>query len=219
MSTQVHIDGSQGEGGGQILRSSLALSLLTGRPLVIENIRSGRRKPGLMRQHLTAVRAAVEISSGEVEGDEIGSQLLRFQPGEVCPGAYSFAIGTAGSTTLVLQSVLPALLCADGPSELRFEGGTHNPLAPPFDFLERAYLPLVERLGPRLEVCLERPGFFPAGGGCFSLKVTPARTLGALELIEPGPLIERRSPRPGGEPADVDRSSRVRVRSQEDRLA
>lgn len=188
----ITIDGSQGEGGGQILRSSLALSLVSGKPFVIENIRKGRRKPGLMRQHLTAVKAALEVSGGAADGVSIGSTRVKFEPRAVRPGSYSFGVGTAGSTTLVLQAILPALLVADGPFELHFEGGTHNPFAPPFDFLERAYLPLVERLGPKLDAELVRPGFFPAGGGCFKLRVTPTDRLGSLELLERGALVERK---------------------------
>jgi len=186
------IDGSQGEGGGQILRSSLSLSLVTGRPFLIENIRKGRSKPGLMRQHLTAVKAALEISGGHAEGADIGSTLLSFVPGAVRPGRYRFAVGTAGSTTLVLQALLPALFVADSESEVTFEGGTHNPHAPPFDFLAKAYLPLVESLGPKFEAKLERPGFFPAGGGEFTLRIAPGESLGSLELVERGELIERR---------------------------
>ncbi len=188
----IRIDGSRGEGGGQILRSSLGLSLVTGRSVLIENIRKGRKKPGLRRQHLTAVLAAREISGGAVEGASIGSGTLVFSPGAVRPGTYSFDVGTAGSTTLVLQAILPALLTAEGEFELRFEGGTHNPFAPPFDFLARVYLPLVERLGPGLAAGLVRPGFYPAGGGCLTLRVTPAPRLGPLELLERGKLIERR---------------------------
>src|SRR5262245_24380479 len=137
------IDGSVGEGGGQILRTSLALSALTGQPFTIEKIRANRKKPGLMRQHLTAVRAAARVCNAQVEGDALSSLALTFRPGPVVPGAYELAIGTAGSATLVLQTVLPALLTAPSPSRLTIEGGTHNPLAPPFDFLERSFLPLV----------------------------------------------------------------------------
>ena len=113
MTDFIQIDGSQGEGGGQIVRSSLALALVTGRPVAIENIRAGRDKPGLMRQHLTAVRAAAEIGTAELEGDKIGSCTLKFRPQTIRPGNYKFAVGTAGSATLVLQTVLPALLVAD----------------------------------------------------------------------------------------------------------
>jgi RNA 3'-terminal phosphate cyclase (ATP) len=139
-----------------------------------------------MRQHLTAVRAAAEIGGAIVEGDAPRSGELSFEPGEVRPGSYRFSVGTAGSTTLVLQAVLPALLCAPGPSDLTIEGGTHNPMAPPFDYLERAYLPLVERMGPRVRVELERPGFYPAGGGLLKVSVTPSSKLSPLTLDERG---------------------------------
>ena len=124
----ITIDGQLGEGGGQVLRTSLGLSLVTGKPFGIRNIRAGRKKPGLMRQHLTAVRAATEISDAKVRGDAIGSRKLEFEPGKVRPGEYTFAVGTAGSATLVLQTVLPALVVADGPSRLTLRGGTHNPV-------------------------------------------------------------------------------------------
>jgi RNA 3'-terminal phosphate cyclase (ATP) len=188
----ITIDGSQGEGGGQVLRSSLALSLVTGRPLVIEKIRAGRKKPGLLRQHLTAVSAAAEVCAVEVDGAALGSQRLVFRPGHVRSGNYAFRVGTAGSATLVLQTVLPALLLAQGESNLILEGGTHNPFAPPVNFLEKAYLPLLNRLGPRVEVRLVRPGFYPAGGGQFTVRVQPTKHLGPLELVNRGQIVARR---------------------------
>jgi RNA 3'-terminal phosphate cyclase (ATP) len=133
------IDGSIGEGGGQILRTALGLSMVTGQPFRIEKIRAGRDKPGLLRQHLTAVNAAATVCGASVEGAVISSRELSFTPGNVKAGEYTFSIGSAGSTTLVLQTVLPALLTADGPSSLTLEGGTHNPHAPPIDFLEKAF--------------------------------------------------------------------------------
>src|SRR5688500_5627223 len=126
----ITIDGSEGEGGGQILRTSLALSLVTGQPFRIVNIRAGRKKPGLLRQHLTAVQAAIAIGDAVADGAEIGSQELVFRPEGIRAGEYRFAVGTAGSTTLVLQTVLPALMLANGPSRVVLEGGTHNPFAP-----------------------------------------------------------------------------------------
>jgi RNA 3'-terminal phosphate cyclase (ATP) len=186
------IDGSQGEGGGQVLRSSLTLSLLTGRPLVIENIRAGRKRPGLGQQHRTAVAAAAEVSRAEVEGNAVGSSRLVFRPGAVRAGQYTFRVGTAGSATLVFQTVLPALMLADGESHLTLEGGTHNPLAPPVDFLAKSYLPLLRRLGPAVDVDLARPGFYPAGGGRFTAQIRPARQLGRLELTRRGDLRTRR---------------------------
>lgn len=184
------IDGSQGEGGGQILRSSLALSLVTGRPFRIEKIRAGRKKPGLMRQHLTAVEAAAAIGQAEVEGAGIGSQLLVFTPKAINAGKYHFAVGTAGSCTLVLQTILPALLTADAPSEVILEGGTHNPFAPPFDFLAKAFLPLIGRMGPKVSADLHRPGFYPAGGGKFTVSIEPATGLQRLDLLERGAVIK-----------------------------
>ena len=184
----VTIDGSQGEGGGQILRSSLAMSLVTRRPFTITNIRAGRKKPGLMRQHLTAVNAATEVGQAKVTGATLGSAKLTFEPGEVRCGDYHFAVGTAGSTTLVLQTVLPPLLSAAGPSTLRLEGGTHNPSAPPYDFLARAFLPLINRMGPTVSATLVRPGFYPAGGGEFTVSITPAASLRPIELLERGAI-------------------------------
>ncbi|GMU36260.1 MAG: RNA 3'-terminal phosphate cyclase [Phycisphaerae bacterium] len=187
----ITIDGSQGEGGGQILRSSLALSMLTGTPFRIEKIRAGRKKPGLLRQHLTAVQAATCVCQARVTGDEIGATRVTFEPSEVRGGEYAFSIGTAGSTTLVLQTVLLPLLTAKTPSRIVLEGGTHNPHAPPFDFLERAYLPLVNRMGPKVRATLEQTGFFPAGGGRIVVEVEPAPTLTGFELLERGALKRR----------------------------
>ncbi|MEE8451935.1 MAG: RNA 3'-terminal phosphate cyclase [Thermoguttaceae bacterium] len=192
MAEMITIDGSHGEGGGQIVRSSLALSLLTGRPFAIDNIRAGRKKPGLMRQHLTAAEAAAQIGRAEIEGAAIGSRRLVFRPGEVTPGDYYFSVGTAGSTTLVLQTVLPALMVARGPSNLTLEGGTHNPFAPPFDFLTKSYLPLIARMGPEIAVTLQRPGFYPAGGGRLEVQISPVDSLGPLELTERGEILSQR---------------------------
>src|SRR5688500_12299105 len=141
------IDGSEGEGGGQLLRTSLSLSMVTGTPFRIDRIRAGRAKPGLLRQHLTAVQAAQAICGAEVEAAELGSRTLTFRPGRVVPGEYRASVGSAGSATLVLQTLLPALLRVDAPSSLLLEGGTHNPSAPPFDFLERVFAPLLARMG------------------------------------------------------------------------
>lgn len=187
------LDGSRGEGGGQILRTSIALAMVTGTPVRIRNVRARRSRPGLMRQHLVAVQAAARIGGARVEGAEIGSATLTFIPGEVKPGEHELSVGTAGSTTLVLQTVLPALLLASGPSWLVLEGGTHNPLAPPFEFLDRAYLPLVNRMGPRVQAELERPGFYPAGGGRMVVSVEPSARLAGFELLERGEIRARRA--------------------------
>jgi RNA 3'-terminal phosphate cyclase (ATP) len=182
----LHLDGSAGEGGGQILRTSLGLSLLTGTPFTITRIRAGRERPGLQRQHLAAVRAAADIGGADVRGAAVGSSTLTFKPKAVTPGIYTFSVGTAGSATLVLQTVLPALLSASGPSTLTIEGGTHNPWAPPVDFLEKAFLPLLGRMGARITTRLERRGFFPAGGGRFTVTIDPCPKLERLDLPERG---------------------------------
>jgi len=186
----ITIDGSYGEGGGQILRTSLALSLVTGKPFSISNIRAGRKKPGLMRQHLTAVNAAAEIGLAALEGNRIGSQAFTFEPETIKPGNFHFTIGSAGSCTLVFQTILPALLIAGEPSEIILEGGTHNPFAPPFDFLEKAFLPVINRMGPRVDAVLEKPGFYPAGGGRFRVSINPA-VLNRLDLLERGNIINK----------------------------
>jgi RNA 3'-terminal phosphate cyclase (ATP) len=182
-----------GEGGGQVLRTSLGLSLVTGQPFRIEKIRAGREKPGLMRQHLTAVRAAAAVGGAKLSGDEIGSRTLVFEPGPVRPGEYEFAVGTAGSTTLVLQTILPAMIVASGPSRLVLKGGTHNPWSPPFDFLKKAFLPLLARMGAAVTVELVRPGFYPAGGGEFTVEIQPAPggRLRPLELLDRGEPVSR----------------------------
>lgn len=184
----VVLDGSVGEGGGQILRSALSLSLVTGRPLELTHIRARRKRPGLMRQHLTAVKAAAEVGNAQVEGAAAGSRELRFAPGPVRAGRYSYAIGIAGSTTLVAQTVIPALLQADGPSQVIIEGGTHNPMAPPFDFLQRSYAPVLARMGARLDIELQRPGFYPAGGGRIRFDITPG-TLQPVEILDRGAVL------------------------------
>ncbi|WP_419659507.1 RtcA: RNA 3'-terminal phosphate cyclase (RNA cyclase) [Desulfosarcina variabilis str. Montpellier] len=190
----ITINGSYGEGGGQILRSALALSLVTGKPFRIEKIRAGRKKPGLMRQHLTAVNAAAEVGAARVSGNAIGSQAFAFAPQTIRCGRFHWSIGTAGSCTLVLQTILPALIIAGGPSQIVLEGGTHNPFAPPFDFLARVFLPLLARMGPRIVAELERPGFFPAGGGRMRITIDPAASLNRLELKNRGP-VRRQSAR------------------------
>ena len=189
----ITIDGSQGEGGGQILRTSLALSLVTGQPFRMERIRARRQKPGLLKQHLTAIEAAKMVGCAEVTGAALGSQTLEFTPGPVTPGNYRFAVGTAGSATLVLQTVLPALLTASGLSTLTLEGGTHNPMAPPFDFLEKSFMPLIHRMGPSVELKLRRPGFYPAGGGQFHARIEPAKKLSRLDLLERGSITGRQA--------------------------
>jgi RNA 3'-terminal phosphate cyclase (ATP) len=184
----LEIDGSHGEGGGQIVRSSLALSLLTGTPIRLINVRAKRKNAGLARQHLVAVQAAAAIGGAEVRGAAVGSSRLDFTPGPVQPGAYTFPIGTAGSASLVLQTILPPLLLAGGPSSLVIEGGTHNPLAPPADFLIRSYAPLIRQMGPGLQVHLDRHGFYPGGGGRLEVQIEQVEKLLGLELLDRGAL-------------------------------
>src|SRR5262245_34683015 len=188
----ITIDGSNGEGGGQVLRTALALSLATGQAFRIDNIRARRTKPGLLRQHLTAVQAATAVGDARVEGDSLGSGTLTFTPRTVKAGDYRFAVGSAGSATLVLQTVLPPLVLASGSSTLSLEGGTHNPWAPPFDFLQRVFLPLVNQLGPQVAATLVRPGFYPAGGGCFTVTIQPAPRLTRGEWLTRGEIVTRR---------------------------
>lgn len=185
------IDGSQGEGGGQVLRSSLSLSLITGKPFRIENVRAKRSKPGLLRQHLTAVCAAAEIGEAALEGAEIGSMSLTFVPKGVRAGDYKFSIGTAGSTMLVFQTLVLPLALAGAPSTVELEGGTHNPTAPPFDFMARAFLPLLRKMGAEVELELKRPGFYPAGGGCVRATIAPARQFAPLVLHERGEIVRK----------------------------
>jgi RNA 3'-terminal phosphate cyclase (ATP) len=186
----ITIDGSYGEGGGQILRTSLALALVTGKSFCINNIRAGRKKPGLMRQHLTTVNAAADIGNAKIKGNHLGSGSFTFEPETIKAGKYHFAIGSAGSCTLVLQTVLSALIRADGPSEIVLEGGTHNPFAPPFDFLAKSFLPIINRMGPKVDAVLEKPGFYPAGGGRFRVSISPC-ALKRMDLIDRGRIVRQ----------------------------
>ena len=182
MPATIQIDGSQGEGGGQILRTALALSMITGQAFELINIRAGRKKPGLMRQHLVCVQASQQISQAYVEGAELHSQRLYFAPQHVQSGKYQFQIGSAGSTTLVLQTLLPALLLQDQPSELIISGGTHNPLAPTADFIEHCFLPCLKKIGIDVDFKLEKAGFFPIGAGQIHITIYPWQQRHALDL-------------------------------------
>ena len=184
------IDGAEGEGGGQVLRTALSLSLVTGQAFRIDNIRGGRSRPGVLRQHVTAVEAACAIGGADCPELQVGAASLSFTPGAVKAGEHRFAVGTAGSAVLVLQTILPALILAEGPSRLVVEGGTHNPAAPPFEFLAETFLPLLERMGPRVSARLVRHGFYPAGGGRIEVDVEPVRALEPLELVQRGALQE-----------------------------
>ena len=186
------IDGSMGEGGGQVLRSSLSLSAVTGQPVRISNVRGRRPRPGLLRQHLTALLAAQQICDGHVTGAALGSREVTFRPSTVRAGEYSFSVGTAGSTSVVLQTVLPVLLHADGPSKITLMGGTHSPSSPSFDFLTTAYFPALRAIGYRVDGRLNHYGFFPAGGGEIEIDVLPTGERRALVLEERGHEVSRR---------------------------
>ena len=182
----LRIDGSTGEGGGQVLRTALSLSAITGEAISLERIRVRRPRPGLMRQHLTWARAVAAICDGELTGAELQSQSLTLKPGRPHGGEYRFAIGSAGSVVLLAQAILPVLLFADGPSSVLLEGGTHVDKAPSYEFFERTFLPCVRRMGAEVESVLEGIGFYPAGGGRMRLSVKPTRTWSQLTLTERG---------------------------------
>lgn len=182
----IEIDGSQGEGGGQIVRTSVALALCTGSAIKLHNIRAHRRNPGLRAQHIAAVRAAAAICGAHVTGATIAAHELSFEPGPVRAGHYDIDVGTAGSTLLVFETILPPLSLCSGPSEVVLRGGTHNPRAPTFEFVRDAYLPLLERLGFKAQITLERHGFFPRGGGVVRAHVEPFHRGTPLELRERG---------------------------------
>ncbi len=189
----IEIDGSDGEGGGQIIRSALALSIITTKPFRAVRVRAGRAKPGLRKQHLSALRAAATISSAHVTGDREGSTEITFEPRGLHAGDWRFDIGSAGSTTLLVQALLPALLHADGPSTLTVIGGTHNPMAPPFDFLDAAFAPLVRAIGHDVRLELVRPGFYPNGGGELRASIAPAKDARPLSLETRGRVRDMRA--------------------------
>src|SRR3972149_4902065 len=187
----IQIDGSFGEGGGQILRTSLSLSIITGKPFEIINIRAGREKPGLRPQHLASAHSAARISSAYVEGAELGSLKLRFVPKEVESGEYEFDIGTAGATSLVLQTIFfPLALKGKSGSIITVRGGTHVPLSPPIEFLEEEWLLFMKRIGFRTDIELKRAGFYPKGGGEIICSIEPVKTIFPLEIRESGNLVK-----------------------------
>jgi RNA 3'-terminal phosphate cyclase (ATP) len=192
----LEIDGSRGEGGGQILRTSLALAMITGQPLRLRRIRAGRARPGLRRQHLACVEAAARLCHAQVDGATLGSQDLEIVPGAITGGVLELDIGTAGSTTLVVQTILVPALAAGVALRAVIRGGTHNPLAPPFDYLDRVYLPQLRAMGADVELTLDRHGF--ANGddrqrGQLTLSVGAGRALRPIELVTAGPVTGRRA--------------------------
>lgn len=187
----IDIDGSLGEGGGQILRTALSLSMCSGQPVRIQKIRQNRKKPGLMRQHLACVKAATEVCQAQVRGAAIGSIEIEFMPGKIQAGNYHFSVGGAGSSVLIFQTVLPALMRVNESSLLTLEGGTHNPLAPSYDFLQAAFLPVLAKIGVQTDITIERYGFNPVGGGRWTIQITPPETFIPLQLETRGELIKR----------------------------
>ena len=184
--TWLTIDGSYGEGGGQLSRYAMALAAITSQPLHLKNIRAKRPKPGLMAQHLTALRAVAAVSGGVLEGAELGATEIRFRPGRITGGEYYFAVGTAGSIALVLQALLPVALHADDPIRLTITGGTDVKMAPPLNYLRLVFLPWLERMGIRVSIESVRHGYYPKGGGAVSLVLQPCRQLKPLEAENPG---------------------------------
>jgi RNA 3'-terminal phosphate cyclase (ATP) len=188
----VTIDGSQGEGGGQIVRTSLALSVLLGTELTLINIRAGRPKPGLQAQHLTAVRAAAAVSHATVEGGAIGSPAIQFAPRGVHPGHYLFDVaeirGSAGSVSLVYQTVLLPLAFAGAPSTVTLRGGTHVPWSPPYDYVSQVFLRALAPVGLEASLELSQAGYYPPGGGLLEGSIQPAAALQPLDLTQRGPL-------------------------------
>ncbi|BAY47963.1 RNA 3'-terminal phosphate cyclase [Scytonema sp. HK-05] len=194
----IHIDGSYGEGGGQILRTSLSLAAITGHPIRIGNIRAGRPKPGLAAQHLTAVRAAAAICNAKVQGDALGSTALEFIPGSaVQAGNYTFDVsearegGSAGAVGLVLQTVLLPLVLATGDSQVTLKGGTHVTHSPSITYIQQVYLPTVQRMGVQVEVELKAWGWYPQGGGEVQLLISGG-SIGGINLVERGDLQQVR---------------------------
>lgn len=183
----IMIDGRHGEGGGQILRTALTLSMLLGQPFEIHHIRGNRPKPGLKRQHLCCVLAAQRICGANVIGATLDSDYLQFIPGEVKAGDYCFDVGSAGSTTLVFQTILLPLLLAKKTSVVEFRGGTHNPMAPPLTFIKRSFLPLLREMGAKIDIDTDAWGFMPAGAGSWRATITPS-SLHGIERLSRGEL-------------------------------
>lgn len=186
----VTLDGAHGEGGGQLLRTALALAVLAGRPVAVTRIRAGRPRPGLQPQHLTVVRALARISDATVAGDVLGSTELRFEPRTLRGGDYRFDVGairgSAGSVALLFQALLLPLAFAPGASRLTLLGGTHVPWSPPVHYLTEVFLPALAGMGLTARLLLRRWGWYPAGGGEVEATVLPGGAPGALVLAEAG---------------------------------
>lgn len=182
----ITIDGSFGEGGGQILRVAVGLAALVRKPIEIINIRMKRDPPGLRPQHLTAVKAVASLVNAHVEGLEIGSTKIKFIPKGMSSGNFVFDVGTAGSVSLVLQALLPVLAFAEIPTQVTLKGGTSVPWSPPITYIEKVLLPLLSRMGLKTEIKTIRHGFYPKGGGIVNMTVYPVSQLKPIELTEQG---------------------------------
>jgi RNA 3'-terminal phosphate cyclase (ATP) len=189
----LEIDGASGEGGGQIVRTALALAMATARPIRIRRIRARRSRSGLLRQHLTAVNAIAQACGARVEGATLGASAFELVPKKARHGDYRFAVGTAGSATLVLQTLITGLLKEEGESRIVIEGGTDNPAAPTSDFLSIVWAPLVRALGAELHIEVERRGYYPAGGGRIVATLRSPAKLRAFDRSARGETIERRA--------------------------
>ncbi len=189
MTGLLEIDGSMGEGGGQVLRSSLSLSIVTGKPIRVTSIRLNRDRPGLRPQHLMALRSAARISKGMISGDRVGSTAITFEPGSAQPGNYLFDIGTAGATSLVMQTLLLPLALADGSSTVTIHGGTHVPWSPCFHYLDWSWRPLLNHIGVEFELELQMAGFYPHGGGQIAAQIAGGSRIHGLRLSSRGKLL------------------------------
>lgn len=188
----IEIDGSLGEGGGQVLRTALTLSVLTGKEMRIVNIRAGRKKPGLRPQHLKSVEAAAKISGASVDGTKIGSPRITFHPGDIKPGSYHFDIGTAGAASLVLQTIFLPLGMAKKKSSITVTGGTHVPWSPCFHYLDWQWLAFLRQMGFDADLMLNLAGFYPQGGGKFRASIRPVEQIQPLQVMERGKLKQIR---------------------------
>ncbi len=185
----IEIDGSYGEGGGQILRTSVSLSALTLKPVKITNIRAGRSKPGLKKQHLAGIELAAQLVNAEVNGLEVGSTQIEFIPTHLQSGNFEYDIGTAGAISLVLQAVLPPAILSQEPVRFRIKGGTDVSWSPPIDYLTEIFVPMIARMGPKVEIHQNRRGHYPRGGGSVSVEIHPTKEISNVSLVDFGEIV------------------------------